>query len=44
MTFTKNGIPGVDLSRKYGGQILTLDDTTLTYRGIDGVETWKRAR
>jgi hypothetical protein len=38
MNFTQYGIPGVDLSRRYGGQILKLDDTTLTYRSKDG---WK---
>ena len=44
MSFTHNGIPGVDLSKYYGGPILTLDDKTLSYRSQDGVETWKRVR
>jgi len=43
MNFTKNGVPGWDMGTYYGGQILTLDEKTLTYKSRDGVQTWKRA-
>lgn len=44
MTFTRNGIPGVDMSRQYGGVITSLDDKSVTYKSVDGVETWRRAQ
>ena len=44
MSFTRKTIPGVDLDQLYGGTIVKVDDKTLTYRGRNGVETWKRVQ
>jgi hypothetical protein len=44
MEFKHSGIPGFNMSSRYGGPIVKLDDTTLSYKSKDGVETWKRVR
>ena len=44
MSFTRKTIPGVDLDQLYGGTIVKVDDTALTYKVRNGVETWKRVQ
>ena len=44
ITFTRSEIPVYLNGKKYGGEILALDDKTLSYRSDEGIETWNRIR
>lgn len=42
--FTKSEIPVYLNGKEYGGEILALDDKTLSYKSDQGIETWSRIR
>lgn len=44
VTFTRGEVPQLIDGKQYGGQFINLEDKTLTYKSINGVETWHRLR